>query len=70
MSDLRGAQQLGGLGGYLPLLALFIVLISGAVKLDALSLLAIGATLLLVDGVLYYSSVAAFNREEILTKWK
>lgn len=70
VSDLRGAQQLGALGGFLPFLALFVLLTSGAVNLDALSLLAIGVTLLLFDVVLYYSSVAIFKREEILTKWK
>ena len=70
VSDLRGAQQLGGLGGVLPFLILFALLGSGTIKLDSISLLAIGGTLLLIDVVLYYVSVASFRREEILTKWK
>jgi len=70
VSDLRGAQQMGGLGGVLPLVALFGVLESGVIKADTLSFLVIGVALVLLDAVLYYFSVATFRREEILTKWK
>ena len=68
VNDIRAAQQLGSLV-VLPIIGLIVVVISGA---EISILLGIFATILLAiaDVVLFYLSKAAFQREEILTKWK
>jgi ABC-type Na+ efflux pump permease subunit len=68
VNDIRAAQQLGGLV-VLPIIGLIVVVISGA---ELSILLGFFATILLAiaDVVLFCLSKAAFQREEILTKWK
>ncbi len=67
VSDIRAAQQLGGL----VVLPLIFVVIFGAI-FSEVTLLAVIVTVALaaVDVGLFYLSKATFQREEILTKWK
>ncbi len=67
VSDIRAAQQLGGL----VVLPLILVVIIGAI-FSAVTLLALIVTVALAaaDIGLFYLSKATFQREEILTKWK
>lgn len=67
VSDIRAAQQLGGLI-VLPLI--FVVLIGSVVSTSLLLALAVTTVLIVVDVALFYLSKATFQREEILTKWK
>jgi ABC-2 type transport system permease protein len=68
VNDIRAAQQLGGLV-VLPIIALIVVVISGA-EISVLIGIFVTILLAIVDVVLFYLSKAAFQREEILTKWK
>jgi ABC-type Na+ efflux pump permease subunit len=67
VSDIRAAQQLGGL----VVLPLIFVVLYGSIASASL-LLAMGVSLALAaaDVALFYLSKATFQREEILTKWK
>jgi ABC-type Na+ efflux pump permease subunit len=68
VTDIRAAQQLGGL----VVLPLILVVLLGSV-FSAVSLwiaLAMMAALAAADVGLFYLSKAIFQREEILTKWK
>jgi ABC-type Na+ efflux pump permease subunit len=67
VSDIRAAQQLGGI----VVLPLIFVVIFGAI-FSAVTLLAVivSVALAAADIGLFYLSKATFQREEILTKWK
>jgi ABC-2 type transport system permease protein len=67
VSDIRAAQQLGGL----VVLPLIFVVIFGAIfaEVTLLAVIVTGA-LAAADVGLFYLSKATFQREEILTKWK
>ena len=69
VTDVRGAQQFGGLI-VLPFMGLYVLGEIGSISLDAPTLLVISAVLFLVDVILFFISKATFRREEILTKWK
>jgi ABC-2 type transport system permease protein len=69
VSDVRGANQLGGLM-WIPFMVIFIASIEGIVVFDATSLFAIAVVLLAINIGFFYLSRSTFNREEILTKWK
>ena len=55
---------------FLPFLAIYFASEIRLISLDLNGLLIIAAILSAVDIVLYFVSTAAFQREEILTKWK
>ena len=67
VSDVRAAQQLGGLV-VLPLI--FVVIFASTTASTVLLALAVSAALAAADVALFYLSKATFQREEILTKWK
>ena len=68
VSDVRAAQQLGGLV-VLPLV--FVVIFASTTSSTSLILAsAVSAALVIADIALFYLSKATFRREEILTKWK
>ncbi len=70
VSDLRIAQQLGTLL-VLPLAGIYVAGELSLIQLgDTNTLLAISGILALVDALSLYVALAAFRREEILTKWK
>jgi ABC-2 type transport system permease protein len=67
VSDIRAAQQLGGIV-VLPLI--FVVLLGSIVSTSLLLAIGVTAALMIADVALFYLSKATFRREEILTKWK
>ena len=67
VSDIRAAQQLGGIV-VLPLI--FVVLLGSIVSTSLLLAIGVTAALIIADVALFYLSKATFRREEILTKWK
>ena len=68
VNDIRAAQQLGGLV-VLPIIALVLVVVLGS-QLSVLLAILTSVILLIADIALFYLSKEAFQREEILTKWK
>jgi len=68
-SDPRSAQQMGALV-ILPLAAAMVLQLMGAVDLGARELLAMAALLAGVNVVLANVSIALFDRESILTRWR
>jgi ABC-2 type transport system permease protein len=68
-SDVRSAQQTGTLL-VIPFAALYVASEVGAIALDPGSMLAIAAGLLVLVVALFFAARAAFNREEILTRWR
>jgi len=68
-SDVRAAQQLGGIL-VLPFAGIYVAAEIGLATLNVINLLAISGTMLVVDALLFYVATATFRREEILTKWK
>ena len=68
VNDIRAAQQLGGLV-VLPIIGLVLVIVSDA-QLSILIAVLMSVALIIADVVLFYLSKKAFQREEILTKWK
>jgi ABC-type Na+ efflux pump permease subunit len=69
MNDVRSAQQLGSLI-ILPLGAVYLMSELKVMSLTTGNMWIMAAILLVVDGILFYLVKAAFQREEILTKWK
>ncbi|MCW4003603.1 MAG: ABC transporter permease subunit [Candidatus Bathyarchaeota archaeon] len=67
VSDIRAAQQLGGIV-VLPLI--FVVLLGSIVSTSLLLAIGVTVALAVADIALFYLSKATFRREEILTKWK
>jgi ABC-2 type transport system permease protein len=68
-SDVRSAQQTSTLT-VIPFAALYVASELGAITLDPSSMLALAAVLIVVAVALFFAARAAFNREEILTRWK
>lgn len=69
VNDPRAAEQLAALI-ILPVMALFLGQLVGAVIINQGFLLAIAAALVLVDAGLLYFATRIFQRENILTRWK
>ena len=69
VSDVRAAQQIGGLA-VLPFGAVYVTAEIGLIKLDLPTLGVLCAVLAAVDAGMFLLSRAAFRREEILTRWK
>lgn len=69
MTDIRGAQQMAVII-VLPLVALLIGQLVGAFFIPAAGLLLVGAVLAVIWVFLLLLSVAMFDRETILTRWK
>ena len=68
VNDIRAAQQLGGLV-VLPIIGLVLIVVSSA-QLSILVASIMSVALIFADVILFYLSKKAFQREEILTKWK
>jgi ABC-2 type transport system permease protein len=68
-NDIRAAQQLGTLV-ILPFGAVYVLSEINVLPLTTANLLILSAVLFVIDGILFYSVKAAFQREEILTKWR
>ena len=69
VSDVRGANQVASLL-FIPFMAVFLSAAEGTIPLDAETLLAFSAIVLVADVALYFVSTSTFRREEILTRWK
>ena len=68
-TDVRSAQQVGALI-VIPFAAIYVSSEIGVLTLDPGSMLALAVGLFVVVVVLFFAARAAFNREEILTRWK
>ncbi len=68
-SDPRAAEQLGSLI-ILPLMVLFIGVMSGFIMLNATTFWLSSLIVLVLDAGLLYLGVTLFQRETILTRWK
>ncbi len=68
-TDVRSAQQLGALI-VIPFAAIYVSSEIGVLTLDPASMLALAGGLAALVVVLFFAARAAFNREEILTRWK
>ena len=69
VSDVRASQQIGSLV-VLPVVALFVISLSGLFTLGPLVMLAISGAIGLVDVGIAYLTLKTFQREEILVRWK
>jgi len=68
-NDVRSANSFG-IFILFPLLAIFLASETGLITLDTNTILIISGIILVIDIALFFASKAAFQREEILTKWK
>lgn len=69
VNDVRVAQQIGGLV-VVPIVALGIVQVTGRVVLDNASFLVTGTVLVLLDLLVFAAARIAFQRENILSRWR
>ncbi len=69
VTDVRASQQLGSLV-VLPVVAVFIISLSGLFVLGPLTMLLMAGVIALVDIGIAYLTVRTFQREEILIRWK
>jgi ABC-2 type transport system permease protein len=69
LNDVRTAQQVGGLF-ILPFMGLFFASELGFFALNDTNLVILAGVISIIDIALFFVSSAAFQREEILTKWK
>ncbi len=69
VNDVRSANTFG-IFIFLPFLAIYLASEIRIISLDINGLLIIAGILAAIDVALYFVSTAAFQREEILTKWK
>lgn len=69
VSDVRGANQLGGVM-FIPFMAVFVAVLEGLFAFTIPDLLIFSLVVLLADVGLFPLSKSIFKREEILTKWK
>ena len=69
VNDVRSANG-SGILILLPLLAIYLASEIRIISLDISGILIISGILFAIDIALYFVSTAAFQREEILTKWK
>ena len=54
----------------IPFAALYVASELGAITLDPASMFVLAAVLVVVGIALFFAARTAFNREEILTRWK
>ena len=69
MSDVRTAQQVGGLL-ILPIFLVFFGTLTNIFPLNPINMLILSVIVLGIDFVLGTTAIKVFQREEILTKWK
>ncbi|HEX9436690.1 MAG TPA: ABC transporter permease subunit [Candidatus Limnocylindria bacterium] len=69
VNDVRVAQQIGGLV-VVPVVALGIAQVTGRVVLDDSSFIQMTVFLIVVDLVVFFLARLAFQRENILTRWR
>ncbi len=69
VNDVRVAQQIGGLV-VVPVVALGIAQVTGRVVLDDTSFIGMTVFLIVVDVVVFFAAKLAFQRENILTRWR
>jgi ABC-type Na+ efflux pump permease subunit len=69
VNDVRSANG-SGIFIFLPFLAIYLASEIRIISLDMNGILIIAGILFAIDIALYFVSTAAFQREEILTKWK
>jgi ABC-2 type transport system permease protein len=69
VNDVRSANSFG-IFIFLPFLAIYLASEIRIISLDISGILIIAGILSVIDIALYFVSKAAFQREEILTKWK
>jgi ABC-2 type transport system permease protein len=69
ISDVRGANQLGGLV-WIPFMVIFIYAVEGNIKFSIDNLLIISGILAVIELALFSFTTSTFKREQILTKWK
>jgi ABC-type Na+ efflux pump permease subunit len=69
VTDIRAAMQLSSIVVF-PVIAFYILFLSGVLSLEWPMLIAFALVLALASAGLFYLSKATFRREEILTKWK
>ncbi len=69
VNDVRSANG-SGILIFLPLLAIYLASEIRIISLDISGILIISGILFAIDIALYFVGTAAFQREEILTKWK
>jgi len=69
VNDVRVAQQIGGLV-VVPVVALGIAQVTGRVVLDEGSFIQMSLVLLVIDAVVFAAARLAFQRENILTRWR
>jgi hypothetical protein len=69
VNDVRSANGYG-VFIFFPFLAIYFASEIGLIRLDINGLLILAGILSAIDVALYFVSTRAFQREEILTKWK
>ncbi len=69
VNDVRVAQQIGGLV-VVPVVALGIAQVTGRVVLDDSSFIGTTVFLVVVDVIVFFAAKLAFQRENILTRWR
>jgi ABC-2 type transport system permease protein len=69
ISDVRGANQLGGLV-WIPFMVIFIYAVRGNFQFSVGNLLIISGILAVLELALFSFTTSTFKREQILTKWK
>ncbi len=69
VNDVRVAQQIGGLV-VVPVVALGIAQVTGRVVLDDASFIQTTAFLIVIDTVVFLAARVAFQRENILSRWR
>lgn len=70
VSDPRSAQQLGALVIVIPIAVLQVAQFVGGIVLTAPIILAMAAALALANAIVLRMSIAIFDRESILTRWR
>jgi len=69
ISDVRGANQLGGLV-WIPFMVIFILAVEGNFQFSVVNLSLTSGTLGAIELILYFVTTSTFRRERILTRWK
>lgn len=69
VNDVRVAQQIGGLV-VVPVVAVGIAQVTGRVVLDNESFVRTAIFLIVVDTIVFFAARAAFQRENILSRWR
>jgi ABC-2 type transport system permease protein len=69
ISDIRSAQQVGGLV-VLPVVAFLLIAILGVIPLTPINMVLFTLALAVADVGLFFLARKVFRREEILVRWK